>query len=407
MATTKLVIREKKATADGICLIYLLYTHNQLTTLISTGEKVPVDQWDAKAQKARRTLRGFTSLNDTIWSRKAELEQFVRELKLQGIDPTTAYVKENFGKAPVVEEQVVVIDPKITLPLLELWDVYLKAQRFYAPNTIKRFNVVRQHLISFLGKNKGCTCSGFDKKMGAEFLNYLQQQGFQNNTIGNYVKTLKTVLAWAREHGYSNNDDFKKFVKPGAPTDIIYLTSEELERIKALDLSAQRSLERVRDLFLFECATSLRYSDLENLKPEDIKGNFIEVTVIKTMDKLRIPLVPLAREILAKYEGKLPRVLTNQKMNDLLKDIGQLAELNEPVRLVKFYGSKRVEETYLKYQLVTTHTARRTFVTQSLERGMRPEVIMKITGHKDLKTMMKYVKITEKKVEEEMLKAWA
>lgn len=407
MATVKLVIRENKATAEGSCIIYLLYTHDQKTVQFSTNEKVPVDQWDAKAQKVRRSWRGFTSLNDAIWDKKASLEQFVRELKLQGIEPTTTYVKENFGKVAVTTEQVATIDPKLAAPLLEVWHIYLKGQQLYTPATVARFNSVKQQIIQFLAKQPGCTCTHFNKQKGTDFLHFLQDRGFQNNTIGSYMMTVKTVLAWALEHGYSTNDDFKRFVKLSAPSDMIYLTTEELGLIKGLDLTKQPRLERVRDLFLFECATGLRYSDLGNLKPEDIKGNFLEVTVIKTMDKLRIPLVPMARQILDKYNQGLPRVFSNPRMNQLLKEVAELAQINEPIRLVKYKANKRLEETRLKHELVTTHTARRTFVTQSLERGMRPEIIMKITGHKDIKTMMRYVKITEKKVEEEMLKAWA
>jgi integrase len=213
-------------------------------------------------------------------------------------------------------------------------------------------------------------------------------------------------MNWAVENGYCTEIAFKKTVKPNALTDIIYLNSNELNALLELNLSSRPGTERVRDLFIFECSTGLRFSDLQNLKSEDIKENHIEITAIKTMDKLRIPLSPLAKTILKKYEGGLPKVLVNQQMNSILKDIGKMAGLLEPVKVVRYYGSKRTEEVLEKYQLLTTHTARRTFVTQSLERGMRPEVIMKLTGHSDIKTMMKYVKITEKKVEEEFLNAW-
>ena len=183
----------------------------------------------------------------------------------------------------------------------------------------------------------------------------------------------------------------------------------ETDEVGSFWVVEKPSTSATLDDICFECENVMYFARqvIGGLKPEDIKEKHLEITAIKTMDKLRIPLSPLAKSILKKYEGSLPRVLVNQQMNSLLKDIGKMAGLLEPIKVVRFYGSKRIEEVLEKYELLTTHTARRTFVTQSLERGMRPEVIMKLTGHSDIKTMMKYVKITEKKVEEEFLNAWS
>jgi integrase len=93
-------------------------------------------------------------------------------------------------------------------------------------------------------------------------------------------------------------------------------------------------------------------------------------------------------------------------MNDYLKELGKVCHIDEQVQIVKYVGSKRIQLVKPKYELITTHTARQTFVTQSLERGIRPEIIMKITGHKDIKTMMKYVKITDNVVRAEMMRGW-
>lgn len=410
MATIKLVIRKDKANSKGECLIYLLYTHQAVSIKLSTNVKINPQYWDEDGQKVRRSLRGFTVTNDLLSEKKAQLEKFVRELLIQGVEPTVSYVKENFLKqfAPVQIDEPIIseVDRKLLMPFLEVYQVYLNAQTLYSKSTITRFKTVHSHLTNFLGKDLKVSCNAFDRERCNNFLKFLHSLGLQNNTIGNIVKTFKTVMNWAFENGYLSNPAFKKIVKPSAPTDIIYLNSEELTTLMNLDLKSKPSLDRVRDLFIFECSTGLRYSDLQNLKPEDIKERHLEITAIKTMDKLRIPLNPIAISVLKKYDGVLPRVLVNQKMNEILKEIGKLAGINEPIKIVRFYGTKRMEEVLEKYQLICTHTARRTFVTQSLERGIRPEVIMKLTGHRDIKTMMKYVKITEKKVEEEFLNAW-
>lgn len=145
---------------------------------------------------------------------------------------------------------------------------------------------------------------------------------------------------------------------------------------------------------------------MANLKRENIKEETIEFITIKTKDQLSVPIIFYARQILVKYGNKLPRVMSNQKMNDYLKELGKVAGLSHQVQKVKFLGVKRIDTCVPKFELLSTHTARITFVTLSLEKGMRPEEVMRLTGHKNIKTLMKYVKITNQVVKISMLRAW-
>ena len=109
-----------------------------------------------------------------------------------------------------------------------------------------------------------------------------------------------------------------------------------------------------------------------------------------------------------KYIDKpLPTGITNQKSNEYIKEIGGLAEVDELVSIEKFNGSKKLTITKQKYHLLTTHTARRTFVTLALEKGIRAEVVMAMTGHKNYKTFKKYIKITDKVMQNEMNRVWS
>lgn len=133
--------------------------------------------------------------------------------------------------------------------------------------------------------------------------------------------------------------------------------------------------------------------------------------VAKTKDILRIPLNVYAKEILSKYFGfgndkPLPSI-SSQKTNKHLKEICSLARIDEPVTVVTYRGAERIERTLPKYELVGTHTARRTFVILLLEKGMRPEIVMEITGHKDYRTFKKYIKISSNVKATEMNKAWS
>ncbi|MDE7149313.1 MAG: site-specific integrase, partial [Bacteroidales bacterium] len=166
--------------------------------------------------------------------------------------------------------------------------------------------------------------------------------------------------------------------------------------------SRKMYLERVRDVFLFCCFTGLRYSDVFNLKRTDIKSNKIEITTIKTAVNITIELNDQSRAILNKYkkidfrDNKALPVISNQRMNVYLKELGKLAALNEPVRRTYFKGNRRVDEVVPKYQLLATHVGRRTFVCNALALGIPPEVVMKWTGHSDYAAMKPYIDIADK-----------
>jgi integrase len=145
-------------------------------------------------------------------------------------------------------------------------------------------------------------------------------------------------------------------------------------------------------------AKIFRYSKLKN---ENIKGDFIEIRTQKTRDPLFVPLNRFAKEIIEKYRGKyegrpLPPTISNQKTNNYIKDVAELAGIDEQVIIEKFSGSNRIVINKPKFDLISTHTGRRTFITLSYERGMQAEMIMKITGIKKWETLKKYLKVSEK-----------
>ncbi len=157
----------------------------------------------------------------------------------------------------------------------------------------------------------------------------------------------------------------------------------------------------MRDVFLFQCFTGLRYSDVFNLRRSDVKETHIEVTTVKTADSLVIELNNYSRAILDKYrqvafEGdKVLPVISNQKMNDYLKELGELAEINEPVRETYYKGNERIDEVTPKYALLSTHAGRRTFICNALALGIPAQVVMKWTGHSDYKAMKPYIDIAD------------
>ena len=167
-------------------------------------------------------------------------------------------------------------------------------------------------------------------------------------------------------------------------------------------------LARVRDLFVFQCFTGVRYSDIENLSWNDIKNSTWSLRTQKTKDIIQIPLSSYALSILARYkEWDVPLpVISNQKMNKYLKELCKIAKINDKIKVVQYRGNERIEKTFKKYEVIGSHTARRTFISLSLRKGMKPDVIMAITGHKTYRMMQKYLKIADEHKREEMDKVW-
>ncbi|GAD04527.1 site-specific integrase [Porphyromonas crevioricanis] len=164
--------------------------------------------------------------------------------------------------------------------------------------------------------------------------------------------------------------------------EIIYLSREELKLLQDFEFQRmQEALERVRDVFLFQCFTGLRYSDVAKLKRSDVKKGVVHVVTKKTVDGLRIELNKHSQAIIDKYrdcnftDDKVLPVISNEKMNAHLKTLGQVVGLDEPTRIVYFKGNQRHEEVYPKWYLLTTHVGRRTFVVTALQLGIPVEVI--------------------------------
>jgi integrase len=196
-------------------------------------------------------------------------------------------------------------------------------------------------------------------------------------------------------------DSYKPKLK-NAPKKVIFLTWKELNQLRDFSIpETKKYLERVRDVFLFCCFTGLRHSDVYNLKRSDVKENHIEITTIKTADNLIIELNNHSKTILDKYkevafeDNKALPVISNQKMNDYLKELAELAEINEPVRETYYKGNQRIDEVTPKYALLGTHAARRTFICNALSLGIPPQVVMKWTGHNDYKAMKPYIDIAD------------
>ncbi len=268
--------------------------------------------------------------------------------------------------------------------------------------THQKFAATRNHLADFKAY---LSFNDLDEAGLADYVYFLQnEKQLRNSTIGKQLGYLKWFLRWAMKKNYPVNNAFMTFKPKLKQTQkkVIFLTWPELNKFKDFTIAADmQHLERVRDIFLFCCFTGLRYSDVYNLKRSDVKKTHIEITTIKTSDSLIIELNKYSKAILDKYkkipfeDNKALPVISNQKMNDYIKELAKLAEIDEPVRETYYKGNQRIDEVTPKYELLSTHAGRRTFICNALSLGIQPQVVMKWTGHSDYKAMKPYIDIAD------------
>lgn len=207
------------------------------------------------------------------------------------------------------------------------------------------------------------------------------------------VNNLKIVLNHAHKEGKHTNLEFKKFEVPKENVYNIYLSEQELILIYKLR-SLPKYLEKARDLFMIGCWTGMRVSNYLNIDPElniDLKKNRITAIVNKNGPRVTIPIHWIILEIIKKYDG-LPKSISDQKLNKYLKDMGQAAKLNEKIITVRTENGKRVESVKEKWQLITSHTARRSLATNLYLRDAPLKYIMSIIGHKTEAQCLHYIK---------------
>jgi integrase len=365
---------------------------------VSLEVKILPSLWDFKKQRTKRNA-GINLFLDRVYK---EVYRLRDEALASG---GTVLYREGI-KAFVAQHQIKPNAPVKVAPGFEKhWGEFVQSKKLMsAPSSIKKYNTVKSHLDEyFRQKHISPDYSKFTWKFFDDFSAYLLKDMI-NSTQGKYIKIIKTFLKWGIDRGYHKNGDYLKFSVKSYEADVVALTETELMAIYKKDLSTP-GLSQARDLFCFACFTGLRYSDIENLKKENVKDGHLMIKTVKTKQNLKVPLNKYAVAILKKYNYRLPQ-LAGVKVNLYLKSVAKLCEINDKIVITRHQGSEVISETFSKHELITTHTGRRTFITLSLEKGIRPEVVMAITGHKNYNTFKKYIKLTDTVVQSEMNKAW-
>jgi integrase len=373
--------------------IYLRYSGKTIKAY--TERRCTQKEWDSHKQRVnpRYFKSGSTMLNsylDRIHNRISSL--YEENLKLE-IPTTKEHIKEIIYKANL--KDVNRLSNHNFKDIFQEFITQSELKKQY--NTIKSYHTCIKHLKRFSeSKNIPLNFQNIDLSFESRLREYfIKEVGLTNNTIAKYIKILKVFLSYCTDMGYNTKMDFKKFDVSEKPGEIYILTSEELMRMYYYNFKNER-LAQVRDVFCFGCFTSARFGEIENLKWEDIKEDTIQFYESKKKETKIIPLNVFSKNILEKYKGKdkpLP-VISNQKTNEYLKEIGKILELNEPVRILKYRGAEKIESYVPKYEVLTFHVSRKTFITNSLIKGMSERDLREFSGHKNDASFNRYVKFS-------------
>ena len=371
----------------------------------SVGYRVHPDKWSTDTERCKNnTTHGkdktpASEINRAIQRMEDHINSIFYRYELEGKIPTAVELREEYNiligiRKPVESDSI----QDVFKEFIEIESI----KNSWSKETLKKVNVIRNHLRRF---KSDLTVSDITEESLQGFIHYLSyNRKLRNTTVEKHYSFLLWFIRWAVNRDIIDTKahlTFKPRFKGTDTKEVIYLTWDELMHLYSFDFKDLNYLDRVRDVFCFCCFTGLRYSDARRLSKSDIHKDYISIVTQKTTDRLKIELNNYSATILDKYKdiespnnSALP-VISNQNMNKYLKIMGEKAGINERITEVYFIGNKRIEETSFKYELLSTHCGRRTFVVNALSLGIPSEVIMRWTGHSDHKAMKPYVAIVD------------
>ena len=404
---------------EGITSIYFTIVWCSKRLILQAGESIHTSEWNNKKFEPKQN-----SDNAMLIGRLTKLEQKIRDAfeKLEdehGVDSITPDLLKNaITKKSVTKNQT---EKKQRILITSFFQQFIDDTKVGKRKSNNKLRIKADSIKSY-----GSTLRSFEKfeeyigknyylnnvsqQLIEDYEDYLSNiQGLALNTKSTYLKKFGLMVDYAIENKLIDKGlelNWKGML--GAEnSDSIYLTDEEIEDLMNYNEFSNPTYEVVRSLFVAASKTGLRYSDFSKLTQEQIRNGNIYVLQSKTKAKVTIPIHPIAQRIFDKYAEGFPPCPTNQPFNDYLKEIGKnIPSLKKPFLKKITRGGQVQIEKYEKWQLLQSHTARRTFCTLEHMKGTPIFTIMAISGHKDVKVFKNYVKSSGEENAEIMRNAW-
>ncbi len=403
-----------KTRKDSLVIVSATWEGHRIQ--MSAGLNINTSLFDFHKGRVKRSAANAFEINQYLDNISLELKNYYTALKASNEIVTKDMMKKKMKSIIKPENASTNVSPTTFFAHYNNFIEERKANQKFNYRTIQSYVTTKRHMENF------CHDTGYDvtfdnlnEEFADKFILYLTQVvGRVNNSADSILKTLKIFLNYAINNGITSNLRFKKVFgdvsrsfKLKTESQSVALTMDEIQKLEKVKLPSKRLIQ-IRDLFLIQIYTCTRYSDLANMKPENIftDEGVIKIFQQKTADPTIIPISKKLAKVLNKYEGLILPKYSNQKFNNYIKEVCKLAGIDTKIEITKYYGKKRVNETYEKWQLISSHTARRTNITISLKKNVLPEMVMQISGHKNRAAFQKYVKIAQPEALDTMRKVW-
>lgn len=379
MKSYTFVFKDAKQTS----LLYLVLRENGKREKISLQLKEDPATFDKETYQFTKANPYYKTLNARLNFIKSKLELLVREAEVTNdtlLQFRAKVIVAINAKASVKEDKKEEI---YFLPYFRKW-----AEQETTKSRYNRFKVYTYNLLAEYFGKKEPTFDDINYTFCEDFIEWMSERGLCANTRGSHVKFVKAAMNEAYKNKLHKNEDFRSFRKETEQVDAIYLTNEEVTKVALLPLCGTHAL--VRDIFIVGCHTGMRFSDYSRLSINDVSDGVIHFITQKCKTPVDIPAHPRVLDILNKYGGSIPKI-SGQKFNAYIKDVCKEAGINESIVVRKSGKHVRCE----KWELVSSHTARRTGLTNMYKAGIPIYRCMMISGHKTEQVFLTYLRITQ------------
>lgn len=392
----KLTIRNvNKKTSVGTIYVYLDFNYRNVREqkFFKTPVKISTVDW-AKSGQVRKSHPNHKEINELLASEMKRVLDMINEMRRDDIDVTPQNISTINEKKREAKKD-----------LIQLAEEYINSRSDLTERHKQKLESLVSRIKDF-SKGKKVSYSSVNQKWIDTFTMYLQegnpdsddknlQKSQQPSTINKTFSFFKQILNHLNREGIID-DRYKSFKYPKAfQSKKVILTEEEIRKFIDYKPTSQK-LQKVKDLSLIQLMTGLRYSDLINIRQTNISGSSLEIMNKKTKKYTSIPLHKELNTLLQKHDYDLSNLsLSNTNYNKYLKELMELAKVDTLVEKFYFENGEMKSVFKPKYDLIGTHTFRRTFITQAILKGIPVHVIQSITGHSTLKQLSEYVNIVE------------
>lgn len=405
MATTFFLRTKRKKGYAPIC-VRVQSSVLKINIRQSTNLTVAIQKWNLS--RSSRNFKNFlySPEGNVLFEKLEEIRLTIDKKIKSGVSVTAEQVRQIVQEVVYREQinrQSMNLNTYIAMYQEQAEQGVRKTQKgtAFSPGTLKSIRLTRKQFEVFQVKSgRVYDFNDIDYGFRTMFLSYLYgEKKYNVNTAAKCINTLVTILGAAEAEGYHNNMKClsRQFRAKRKDVDNIYLTKEELTAMMEADISHLTKLHEVaRDIFMVGVYTAQRVSDYNNIAPENIivrpdGSTIIRVRQKKTGAWVSIPVKDELKQILKKYDYRLPHV-TEQLINLYIKEVARVAGINEMVTVESTAGGLVTLQMRPKYELVQSHTARRTGATLMYLAGMDVFNICMMTGHSSIAMLKKYIK---------------